>query len=65
MVVSQRLINLESEYLVLNIPDKAMFLHGIEAVHGSCGQLVESDIVIFIFNSDETVEMKSTVLAML
>ena len=39
------------------------FLHGTEAVHGSCGQLVEGDIVIFISNSGETAEMKSTVLA--
>lgn len=39
------------------------FLHGTEAVHGSCGQLMEGDIVIFISNSGETVEMKSTVLA--
>ena len=39
------------------------FLHGTEAVHGSCGQLMEGDIVIFISNSGETAEMKSTVLA--
>ena len=39
------------------------FLHGTEAVHGSCGQLIEGDIVIFISNSGETSEMKSTVLA--
>ena len=39
------------------------FLHGTEAVHGSCGQLVEGDIVIFISNSGETAEMRSTVLA--
>lgn len=39
------------------------FLHGTEAVHGSCGQLVEGDIVIFISNSGETAEMKATVLA--
>lgn len=39
------------------------FLHGTEAVHGSCGQLTEGDIVIFISNSGETSEMKSTVLA--
>jgi len=41
----------------------AYFLHGTEAVHGSCGQLVPGDIVIFISNSGETAEMKSTVLA--
>lgn len=39
------------------------FLHGTEAVHGSCGQLVAGDVVICISNSGETVELKSTVLA--
>lgn len=39
------------------------FLHGTEAVHGSCGQLVEGDVVIFISNSGETAEMKATVNA--
>lgn len=39
------------------------FLHGTEAVHGSCGQLVPGDVVIFISNSGETAEMKVTVLA--
>ena len=39
------------------------FLHGTEAVHGSCGQLTEGDVVIFISNSGDTAEMKSTVLA--
>ncbi len=39
------------------------FLHGTEAVHGSCGQLVPGDVVIFISNSGETEEMKATVLA--
>jgi arabinose-5-phosphate isomerase len=39
------------------------FLHGTEAVHGSCGQLVPGDVVIFISNSGETTEMRSTVLA--
>ena len=39
------------------------FLHGTEAVHGSCGQLVPGDVVIFISNSGETAEMRSTVLA--
>lgn len=37
------------------------FLHGTEAVHGSCGQLVEGDVVIFISNSGETAEMRATV----
>ena len=39
------------------------FLHGTEAVHGSCGQLVPGDVVIFISNSGETAEMRATVLA--
>ncbi len=39
------------------------FLHGTEAVHGSCGQLVAGDVVICISNSGETAEMKSTVTA--
>ena len=39
------------------------FLHGTEAVHGSCGQLVPGDVVICISNSGETAEMKATVQA--
>lgn len=39
------------------------FLHGTEAVHGSCGQLVEGDVVICISNSGETAELKATVQA--
>lgn len=39
------------------------FLHGTEAVHGSCGQLSAGDVVICISNSGETSELKSTVLA--
>ncbi|MGI6234481.1 MAG: SIS domain-containing protein [Christensenellales bacterium] len=39
------------------------FLHGTEAVHGSCGQLVAGDVVICISNSGETAEMKATALA--
>lgn len=39
------------------------FLHGTEAVHGSCGQLVAGDVVIVISNSGETLEMKSMVEA--
>ena len=39
------------------------FLHGTEAVHGSCGQLVAGDVVICISNSGETGEMKATVRA--
>lgn len=39
------------------------FLHGTEAVHGSCGQLIEGDIVICISNSGGTVELKAAVNA--
>ena len=39
------------------------FLHGTEAVHGSCGQLVPGDVVIFISNSGQTGEMRATVSA--
>ncbi len=41
----------------------AYYLHGTEAVHGSCGQLVEGDIVIAISNSGGTVELKTAVTA--
>lgn len=41
----------------------AYFLHGTEAVHGSCGQLVEGDVVICISNSGETAELKATAMA--
>ena len=39
------------------------FLHGTEAVHGSCGQLIEGDVVICISNSGETAELKATAIA--
>jgi D-arabinose 5-phosphate isomerase GutQ len=39
------------------------FLHGTEAVHGSCGQLLPGDVVICISNSGETAELKATVAA--
>ena len=39
------------------------FLHGTEAVHGSCGQLAAGDVVIAISNSGETGELKATVAA--
>lgn len=39
------------------------YLHGTEAVHGSCGQLVEGDVVIAISNSGETQELKATCVA--
>ncbi len=38
-------------------------LHGTEAVHGSCGQLVAGDVVICISNSGETAELKATATA--
>lgn len=49
--------------LISSTGTPAYFLHGTEAVHGSCGQLTEGDIVICISNSGETVELKSTVEA--
>lgn len=39
------------------------FLHGTEAVHGSCGQLVAGDVVVCISNSGETSELKATAVA--
>lgn len=39
------------------------FLHGTEAVHGSCGQLTQGDVVICISNSGETEELKATAMA--
>lgn len=39
------------------------FLHGTEAVHGSCGQLTAGDVVICISNSGETAELKATAIA--
>lgn len=41
----------------------AYFLHGTEAVHGSCGQLRAGDVVICISNSGETTEMRATATA--
>ena len=41
----------------------AYYLHGTEAVHGSCGQLVRGDVVLAISNSGETAELKAAVLA--
>lgn len=41
------------------------FLHGTEATHGSCGQLMPGDVVICISNSGETAEMKATAAAIL
>ena len=39
------------------------FLHGTEAVHGSSGQIVPGDVVIFISNSGKTAEMMASVSA--
>lgn len=39
------------------------YLHGTEAVHGSCGQLIAGDVVICISNSGETAELKATAMA--
>ena len=39
------------------------YLHGTEAVHGSCGQLEAGDVVIAISNSGETSELKATCMA--
>ena len=49
--------------LLSSTGNPAVFLHGTEAVHGSCGQLVEGDVVIAISNSGETTELKATVNA--
>lgn len=49
--------------LVSSTGTPTYFLHGTEAVHGSCGQLEEGDVVICISNSGETIEMRATVLA--
>ena len=49
--------------LLSSTGNPATFLHGTEAVHGSCGQLVEGDVVIAISNSGETAELKATVNA--
>lgn len=49
--------------LISSTGTPAYFLHGTEAVHGSCGQLEEGDVVICISNSGETVEMQATAAA--
>ncbi len=49
--------------LISSTGTPAYFLHGTEAVHGSCGQLAEGDIVICISNSGETAELKATAMA--
>jgi len=49
--------------LLSSTGNPAYYLHGTEAVHGSCGQLTQGDVVIAISNSGETAELKATVLA--
>lgn len=49
--------------LMSSTGNPAYYLHGTEAVHGSCGQLQAGDVVIAISNSGETAELKATVLA--
>ena len=49
--------------LISSTGTPAYFLHGTEAVHGSCGQLCEGDVVICISNSGETSELKATAAA--
>ena len=48
--------------LISSTGTPAYFLHGTEAVHGSCGQLFEGDVVICISNSGETEELKATAM---
>lgn len=49
--------------LLSSTGNPAYYLHGTEAVHGSCGQLTAGDVVLAISNSGETSELKSTVIA--
>lgn len=49
--------------LLSSTGNPSYFLHGTEAVHGSCGQLAAGDVVIAISNSGETAELKATVNA--
>ena len=49
--------------LLSSTGNPAYYLHGTEAVHGSCGQLKAGDVVIAISNSGETAELKATVVA--
>ena len=51
--------------LISSTGTAAYYLHGTEAVHGSCGQLIEGDVVICISNSGETAELKATVNAII
>lgn len=49
--------------LISSTGTPAYYLHGTEAVHGSCGQLAEGDVVICISNSGNTAELKATAAA--
>lgn len=49
--------------LLSSTGNPAYYLHGTEAVHGSCGQLAAGDVVIAISNSGETAELKATLIA--
>jgi arabinose-5-phosphate isomerase len=49
--------------LISSTGTPAYYLHGTEAVHGSCGQLVKGDVVICISNSGNTAELKATAAA--
>ncbi len=49
--------------LISSTGTPAYYLHGTEAVHGSCGQLIKGDVVICISNSGETDELKATAAA--
>lgn len=49
--------------LISSTGTPAYELHGTEAVHGSCGQLVAGDVVICISNSGETKELLATIHA--
>lgn len=51
--------------LISSTGTPAYYLHGTEAVHGSCGQLVPGDVVICISNSGETSELIATAQAIL
>lgn len=49
--------------LLSSVGNPCYYLHGTEAIHGSCGQLAAGDVVIAISNSGETAEMKAAITA--
>lgn len=49
--------------LISSTGTPAYYLHGTEAVHGSCGQLADGDVVICVSNSGNTAELKATAAA--